>query len=199
MGFGLICAGYTTMLFMRLIPAELIGFIVVAKGLSKLRDYNSFFKAALYCTYAIIAFSAVDAVIWIMNLLKIISLGAADELLSYIHILFLLPFHFFLARATGTISEELSFAKGVRRSKLALAVTTVYYIISILTLLGVLGGYFGIILYLVNFLVTEICVYTCYMGITTDEDEKREEAKIEQFEKRFGRKKDNKKVSSKNK
>ncbi len=195
MGFGLICAGYTTLLFLRTIPAELIGFFVIARGLGKLSGYNVYFKAALYATYAILAFSAVDAVIWTLGISGVIPKESIiNNIMSYIHILLLLPFHLFLFRALRTISESLGYGKGARRSVFAMSVLSVYYVIYILSLLRVplLGSYLVLtefLLYIVCIFVTLSAVYTCYRAITTDEAEKREEEKIEKYEKQFGRNK----------
>ncbi len=199
MGFGLICAGYLTLLFFRTIPAELLGFIVIYKGLSKLSQYNSFFRYALYTTYAIIAFSVFDAAIWALEIAKIIELSQSlENSLSYIHLLLLFPFHIFLFSALRTLCKELSFSKGVRRAVFASCVTVTYYIIYIVSLLNIPGigvylSFLSFVMFFANFIVTESAVYCCYRAITTDEAEKKEEEKLKSFQKQFGRNKKNKK------
>ncbi len=194
MGFGLICAGYTTLLFLRTVPAELIGFFVIIRGLRRLSGYNVFFKAALYASYAMLAFSAVDAVAWTLGMAGVIPKESiVNNVMSYIHILLLLPFHLFLFRALRIISDSLGYGKGARRAVFASSVLSVYYVIYILSLLKVplLGSYLvplELLLYIVCIFVTLSAVYTCYRAITTDEAEKREEEKLEKYEKRFGKK-----------
>lgn len=194
MGFGLICAGYTTLLFLRTIPAELIGFFVIACGLSRLSGYNVFFKAALYATYAMLAFSAVDAVVWTLGMAGMIAKESiVNNVMSYVHILLLLPFHLFLFRALRTISESLEYGKGVRRATFAMSLVSVYYVIYVLSLMKfpLFGQYLVLtefLLYIVCIFVTLSAVYTCYKAITTDEAEKKEEEKLEKYEKRFGKK-----------
>lgn len=197
MGFGLICAGYLTLLFFRTIPAELLGFIVICKGLSKLSQYNNYFRYALFTSVAIVAFSAFDAVIWALGIAKIIELSQSlENILSYIHLLLLFPFHIFLFSGLSALSKELSFNKGVRRAVLASSVTVTYYIIYIVSLLnissiGIYLTFLSFVMFFVNFITTESAVYCCYRAITTDEAEKKEEEKLKSFQKQFGRNKKN--------
>ena len=193
MGFGLICAGLLTLLFMRIIPAELVGFAVIVKGLGMLKGYNSFFRAALYSAYALLTFSAVDAVIWVLKIAGVMpDIMLLESILSYLHILMLITFQMFLFRALSTLSRELGYDKGVKRSSLALAVMAVFCLVTVLSLAGIsVFGAAGLLMYLVNIAFCIFAVYTCYKGITTDEAEKKEEAKIEKFQKQFSRKKKN--------
>lgn len=194
MGFGLICAGYTTLFFLRTIPAELIGFFVIARGLRKLSGYNVFFKAALYVAYALLAFSAVDAVVWTLGMAGVIAKESiVNNVMSYVHILLLLPFHLFLFRALRTISESLGYTRGARRATFAMSLVSVYYVVYVLSLMKfpLFGQYLMLtefLLYIVCIFVTLSAVYTCYRAITTDEAEKKEEEKLEKYEKRFGKK-----------
>lgn len=199
MGFGLICAGYLTLLFFRTVPAELLGFIAIYKGLSKLSQYNTFFRVALYSSLSIIVFSLVDAVIWALSISGIIEISPnLENILSYIHLLLLLPFHIFLFGALRTLCKELSFNKGLRRAVLACSVTVTYYIVYIVSLLniqniGIYLTFLSLIMFFVNFITTEMAVYCCYRAITTDEAEKKEEEKLKYFQNQFSRNKKNKK------
>lgn len=204
MGFGLICAGLTTLLFLRLVPAELVGFAVIAMGLRKLSVYNGFFKGALYCAYAIIAFSAVDAVFWILKLCGLTDgLVFLESILSYTHMLLLLPFQIILSRALMTISASLGFDKGVKRAVMSTSVVSVYYLVYALSCIStpfdVYLDFATLILFFINLAILISAVHVCYRAITTDEAEAREDAKIEKFEKQFGRKKDGKVKSGKKK
>ncbi len=204
MGFGLICAGLTTLLFLRLVPAELVGFAVIAMGLRKLSVYNGFFKGALYCAYAIIAFSAVDAVFWILKLCGLTDgLVFLESILSYTHMLLLLPFQIILSRALMTISASLGFDKGVKRAVMSTSVVSVYYLVYALSCIStpfdVYLDFATLILFFINLAILISAVHVCYRAIATYEAEAREDAKIEIFEKQFGRKKDGKVKSGKKK
>ncbi len=189
MGFGLICAGLLTLLFLRIIPAELVGFAAISKGLGMLKGYNSFFRAALYSSYALIAFSAVDAVIWVLKIAGVMQdILWLESLLSYLHLFLLIPFQMFLFRGLSALSKELGYDKGVKRSSLALAVMGAFCLVTVLSLAGIsVFGTAGMLMELANIAFCEFAVYTCYKGITTDEAEKREEEKIEKFQKQFSR------------
>lgn len=191
MGFGLICAGYLTLLFLRIIPAELFGFAVIAKGLGKLKGYNSFFLAALYSAYTLVGFSLADAVIWVLKIAGVLpDVLWLESLLSYLHLFLLIPFHIFLFRGLSTLSAELGYDKGVKRSTLGMSVMAVYCFVTILSLVGIpYFGAAGMLMYIVNIFATEFAVHSCYRAITTDEAEKKEEEKIKKFEKQFQRKK----------
>lgn len=199
MGFGLICAGYLTLLFFRTVPAELFGFIAICKGLSKLSQYNNYFKTALYTSFVIVAFSVFDAVIWALGISGILEMSQGlENILSYIHLLLLFPFHIFLFGGLSSLSKELSFTKGVKRAVFASSVTVTYYIIYIVSLLkiqniGIYLAFLSFVMFFVNFITTESAVYCCYRAITTDEAEKKEEEKLKRFQNQFGRGKKNKK------
>ncbi len=201
MGFGLICAGYSTLLFLRLVPVEFFGFIFVLKGLGKLCSFNKFFALAKKSVYPILAYSLADCVYWILNRLNIVSSVLADNIFTYLHSLVLLPFYFLLFMALRDISNEVGYPKGMKRASLAISSAIVYYLVFALSRIGIAGidQYFIVaeyIFYIILFLVTESAVYTCYRAITTDEAEKREEEELKKFEERFGRKSKDKKQPS---
>ncbi|MBR3994960.1 MAG: hypothetical protein IKI97_06740 [Clostridia bacterium] len=200
MGFGLICAGYSTLIFLRLIPVELVGFVVVLMGLNKLKGFNKYFAYTKNCVYGILVFSLADAIYWILKYFGIINLTVAEDVFTYLHRLVFLPFYILLFMALRTISRELEYIKGMKRSTLALSTTIVYYLVFALSRLNInaIREYLfaaEAVLYLVLFLVAESAVYVCYRAITTDEAEKQEEERLAQFEQRFGKKKDEKKAS----
>lgn len=201
MGFGLICAGYSTMLFLRLVPVELFGFFFVKKGLAKLRGYNRFFSYAEKSVWLILAFSFADLIWWVLNFFGIINIPEIYDIFTYIHRIVLMPFHFFLFAALRDISNEVGYPKGMKRAALAMSTAIVYYLVFALSRLTI-GGferYFVIAEYifcLLLIIITESAVYTCYRAITTDEAEKREEEELAKFESRFGK---DRKVSSKKK
>lgn len=194
MGFGLICAGLLTLLFLRLIPAELVGFTVISMGLSRLSKYNVFFKAALYFSYALVAFSAVDAVFWILKFTTLTDgMAYLETVLSYVHAMLLLPFQIVLFKALEVLSRELGFTKGAKRAVLASSAVTVYYITFALSCVSlpidVYIDFAVLILFFVSFATTFLAVYSCYRAITTDEAEEKEEEKLKKFEQQFGHKK----------
>lgn len=203
MGFGLICAGYSTLIFMRLVPVEFVGFVFVLLGLNKLKCFNRYFSQAKVCVYGILAFSLTDAIYWILKYFDIINSVIAEDVFTYLHRLVFLPFYILLFMALNTISKELEYTKGIKRSTLALSTTIVYYLVFALSRLNInsVREYLFIaeaILYLLLFFVAESAIYVCYRAITTDEAEKQEEERLAQFEQRFG-KKDKHNSTTKNK
>ena len=193
MGFGLICAGYSTLIFLRLIPVEIIGFFFVLKGLKMLRSFNSYFRYASYSIYPILAFSLADGIYCILNHAGIADSPLTADIFTYLHRLLLLPFYFMLFMALRRISAELGFEKGVKRSTLAFSTAVVYYLVFAVSRLNItaIQHYIvaaEIIVYLLLFFLTESALLVCYRAITTDEAEKKEEEKLQQFEKRFGKK-----------
>ncbi len=198
MGFGLICAGYSTLIFMRLVPVEIIGFFFVLKGLGKLRTFNKFFNYTRMSVYPVLAFSLADLIYWVLNNFGIYSSVYAGNILMYIHRLVLLPFYFLLFASLRDISNEVGFPKGMKRSVLGMSTALVYYLVFALSRLKlpVVDRYFVFaeyILYIVLFLVTVSAVYACYRAITTDEAEQREEEELRKFEARFGKDRKSKK------
>ncbi len=193
MGFGLIAAGFSTLLFLRAVPAELIGFAVIVYALGKLCSYNKYFKTSRYFAYILLAFSVVDTVLWVLDIIEILSIEGIPAL-PYIHILLLLPFSVFLLMALKELCLELSFDKGVSRANIAMWTTITYYIINVIniafpTVILTAVSFILFFLYLVTF---ELSLLICHKGITTDEAEEEENKKLEQFEKRFGKKKSKK-------
>lgn len=194
MGFGLICAGYATLLYFRLIPAELIGFFFVLKGLKKLSGYNKYFNIAHKCTFFILAFSLVDAVYWFVKYFGSADFAFYENILTNCHRIVFFPFYISLFLALREISQELAFKKGIKRSTFALSVTFVYYVtfVALKVNIPTFRQYFQvaeILLYIILFFSTESAVYACYKAITTDEAENKEEERLEKFNSRFGHKK----------
>ena len=194
MGFGLICAGYSTLIFLRLVPVEIIGFYFVLKGLRMLRSYNSYFRYAEKSIYPILLFSLADVIYFILERMGIATSHVAADIFTYLHRLLLLPFYFLLFYALRKISADLGYDKGVKKATLAISTTLVYYLVFAVSRidLGDFRQYFiaaEIILFLLLFFVSESAIYACYRAITTDEAEKKEEEQLKKFEERFGRKK----------
>ncbi len=197
MGFGLIFAGYASLLALRVFPMELFGFIAVTIGTKKLSIYNARLRLAYIASLLLLVFSAFDAVMWVLRVTGAVSLGAVFETaLSYVHSLLLLPFHIFLSLGLRDLCASLSFEKGVKRSVFAFSICMTYYVI--LAVCGVVQ-YAGrnypalnlcsIMLFFAVFIVFELLLRTCSRAITTDEAEEKEEKALQSFTKRFGGKK----------
>jgi len=199
MGFGLICAGYSTLMFLRLVPVELIGFWFVLKGLRKLCGYNKYFEYAKRSVYGILAFSLADVIYWIISYFKIISSDLAEQLFTICHRLVFLPFYIFLFMAIRVLSKELDFDKGTKRASLAMSVVAVYYLVFLVSRFDtpILQYLFAAetVFYILMFLVTEATVFLCCRAITTDEAEQKEEEALRRFDERFGKNKNKSKIS----
>ncbi|MBR5307977.1 MAG: hypothetical protein IKU43_04345 [Clostridia bacterium] len=192
MGFGLICAGYSTLIFLRLVPVEIIGFFFILKGLKKLSPFNRYFQYAKMSVYPILLFSLADVVFRILNFYKIATGDFVVDIFTYMHRLVLLPFYITLFYALRTISDSLGFTKGVKRATLGLSSVLVYYLVFVIAKLDIasISQYMKAaetVLYLVLFFVTELAVGCCFRAITTDEAEQKEEEKLQKFEQTFGK------------
>lgn len=192
MGFGLICAGYSTLIFLRLVPVEIIGFFFILKGLKKLAPFNRYFQYAKTSVYPILLFSLADVVFWILNFYKIATGDFVVDIFTYMHRLVLLPFYITLFYALRTISDSLGFTKGVKRATLGLSSVLVYYLVFVMAKLDIatISQYMKAaetVLYLVLFFVTELSLGCCFRAITTDEAEQKEEEKLKKFEQTFGK------------
>lgn len=187
MGFGLILPGLLSLLMFRLVPVELFGFAAAYKGLDKLSVYGKDFVRAKYASAAIVAFSAVDAVLW---LCKVFSLADISDtvlsVLNTVHTVLVAVFLVLLSLALCSIAKKCGYAKGEKRARFGIIFTAVYVVSLIIGAIvpsaAAVPMFFSILLYLYY----PYTVYGFYMMIVTDDIIEKERIALEVFDKRFG-------------
>lgn len=196
MGFGLIFAGYITLLFFKVMPpAMAIGSYLMYRGLVKLRDYGKNFLYASYAAIALIGYYLLYCAIWIFRMAgfgeKIVTSTVfmlCDDIVYYAA---LLVFHIFLYAALFDISNQCGYDKGIKKAYMSRVLTAMFYV---LTAANIPLYYAGISTYLplacflcqvVWIIYTAVYIYGCYMRIATDELIAEEEKKIAQYDAKY--------------
>ena len=197
MGFGLIFAGYITLLFFKIMPpAMAVGAYLMYKGLKKLVPYGKKFLYASNTAAFLLGYYVLYIGIWIARFAGfgegIVSsklFGLCDDVIYYG---ILLVFHIFLYGALLGISRECGYDKGIKRaymSKMLMALFYVFTIINIaLSLLDVASyiPFASFICQLSWIFYTSLYIYGCYMRIATDEIIEKEERKIAEYDRKYG-------------
>lgn len=187
MGFGLILPGILSLLMYRLVPIELFGFAAAYKGLDKLSAYGKSFVRAKYASAALVAFSAVDAVIWLCKVFSLADNGdTVLSVLNVVHTALVTVFLVLLSLALCSIAKKCGYAKGEKRAKFGIIFTAVYVVSLIIGAIvpsaAAVPMFFSILLYLYY----PYTVYGFYMMIVTDDIIEKERIALEVFDKRFG-------------
>lgn len=192
MGFGLILPGLLSLLMFRLVPIELFGFAAAYKGLDKLSVYGKSFVRAKYASAAIVAFSAVDAVLWLCKVFSLADISDADvgdtvlSVLNVVHTALVTVFLVLLSLALCSIAKKCGYAKGEKRARFGIIFTAVYVVSLIIGAIvpsaAAVPMFFSILLYLYY----PYTVYGFYMMIVTDDIIEKERIALEVFDKRFG-------------
>ena len=65
MGFGLFLVGYMTLLLLKMVPIEIVGFFVMYLALDKLQNQEPSFKYAKYASIYMFLESALGAMLWL--------------------------------------------------------------------------------------------------------------------------------------
>lgn len=194
MGFGLIFAGFVTLLFFKTVPISLIGCAIMYKGLSNLCEYDEKFKKAKNACAAFFIYFCIYACLWFLNAFSIFNFTSNKTLLyadEFIYYFILCFFCFFLYTGLGSISKAVGFEKGVRRETLA---KSFLYVFTIMTATRFVLSIFKLEIYLrVPLLFFELiwliysCVYiySCYMMIATQEIIDEENKKMRQYDEKY--------------
>ena len=150
MGFGLIFAGYITLLFFKTMPpAMAVGAYLMHKGLTKLGIYGkSFMRAAgmaaalgvyylAYCGIWIIRFTGIGHGVFTSSIFVMF-----DDIIYYT---MLLVFHIFLYKALEEISRETGYIKGIKRAYMSRVLLAMFYAFAVI---NIPLGYFKVASYI---------------------------------------------------
>lgn len=194
MGFGLIFSGFATLLSFKVIPAGIIGCLLMFKGLSMLSEYGEDFARARKACTAFLVYFILFGILWVLNLTGIfrftdhMPMVYADELIYYV---LLSVFCFFLYRALGNISRQVGFEKGSLREKRGISLIIVF---ALFTALRLILSAFGmpdylrlpLVLFELFWLIYSlIYIYSCYMMIATQEIIDDEQRKMREYDEKY--------------
>ena len=197
MGFGLIFAGYITLLFFKIMPpAMAVGAYLMHKGLKKLEMYGKNFLYAANTAAVLCGYYVLNTCVWIIRFSGIgkgivsgKAFGFCDDVIYYG---ILLVFHIFLYSALLGISRECGYDKGIKRTYMSRMLMTMFYIF---TVINIVFSAFDVVSYIpfasyicqiAWILYTSVFIYGCYMRIATDELIQDEEKKIAEYDRKYG-------------
>ena len=194
MGFGLLFLGWTTLLGLRIIPPlDIIGCLLMIKGLTKLENYG-FEKAKVSCA-TLLGYNILYAVLWVLKLIKVFDVFSYTAVVYADFIIYhavLLTYAVLLYKALGGISEQVGFEKGIKREKsgISLAIVLAFFLVLQLVLpfikpVQAYSGYLAFAVTLFQFvwiIFSGIYIYSCYMMIATQEIIDDEEKKIREYD-----------------
>ena len=198
MGFGLIFLGWSTLLFFKLLPpVNILGCLLMLKGLEKLSDYNDDFKRAKTADVALMAYYIFYCVLWVLDIFGIFSFSQ-NTIIMYVDAIvyrtFLVLFSVFLYRALGGISREVGFDKGIARERACISFVIVF-VIFLGIQLGVsfidIGKYeayltLSLAVFEVIWLIySAVYIYSCYMMIATQEIIDDENRKMMEYDRKY--------------
>lgn len=197
MGFGLLFAGYVTLLFFKVMPpVMIIGALVMYKGLKKLSGFGEKFGTAADFAAVLGIYYALYTALWIGT-----SVGFMDGLLTnkmfvliddVVYYGILLAFHICLYNGLLDISRFCGYDKGIKKSYMSRVLMAMFYAFAII---NIPLSYFGIQSYIplahficqiVWIVYSAVFIYGCYMRIATDEIIAEEEKKIAEYDAKYG-------------
>lgn len=198
MGFGLIFSGWSTLFFFKTLPpVNILGCLLMLKGLDKLSGYGDSFRKAKNACVAFLAYYIIYTIMWILNILEIFDFGAVFSLVYADQILYrtiLVLFSVFLFRALGDISRQVGFEKGIKREKSCTSLVIVFVIFLAIQLLcsfigiGKYEAYLSLalvifeLLWLIN---SAVYIYSCYMMIATQDIIDEENKKMREYDEKY--------------
>ena len=198
MGFGLIFSGWSTLFFFKTLPpVNILGCLLMLKGLDKLSGYGDSFRKAKNACVAFLAYYIIYTIMWILNILKIFDYGKIFSLVYADQILYrtiLVVFSVFLYRALGDISRQVGFEKGIKREKSCTSLVIVFVIFLAIQLLlsfisiGKYEAYLNLalvifeLLWLIN---SAVYIYSCYMMIATQDIIDEENKKMREYDRKY--------------
>ena len=189
MGFGLLIIGYSSLLLLRIVPIEIVGFFVMYLGLDKLSRHEKKLTYAKYACIFMFAEAILSSLMWIDNsfgldlgLSSISWLETAEGLLYHLG---LIVFHVLMYYGITAISNVSGYDKGAKRSRFALITTAVYYVAAISgSLIPGAAAVMAKPIWLMQLLwlfVNLFLLAGCFMMIVTDEMLEAENKKYAEF------------------
>lgn len=198
MGFGLIFSGWSTLFFFKTIPpVNILGCILMLKGLDRLSGYGTGFKKAKNAATAFLAYFILYSILWILGITNIFDYGQFFSLVYIDQIVYrtiLVVLSIFLYRALGEISREVGFDKGIKREKSCTSLVIVFVVFLALQLvLSVMGigkyeAYLNLALSvfeLVWLIASAVYIYSCYMMIATQDIIDEENKKMREYDRKY--------------
>lgn len=214
MGFGLVFIGFMTVFAFRILPLEFIGYFIILIGLKKLSFHDVKFKKSFYMGIISFVYSLFYTIIWFLIVYGVIENQAIPqgfviaERMIYYTIMFV--FLLFLYSAVKSICKTVGYQKGIKLQRKSFSIAVISYTANMIYLTaGVfsifiknLNPYFEITFAITELVVltfnllwyifTSVLIYSCYSHLVTQEMIQKEKKKIESFNKRFGRKQEDK-------
>ncbi|MBQ8382604.1 MAG: hypothetical protein IJX47_05285 [Clostridia bacterium] len=188
MGFGLLVIGYATMMVWGLeidpdlmigfdILPDILGYILFFKGLSNLRPYSKGFVLARYITFPLmilggVTFAAQATALlgtWIPEIAVHWSLlQNIDSIVRTVSVPLLFFFHLYLCQGIRELAAEVELNKVVSLSKIAVCLSSVFYLGQLIAGVAPLPGAVVWVITLLHYIVYFYylyLLYSCYMHI----------------------------------
>lgn len=198
MGFGLIFLGWSTLLFFKILPpVNILGCLLMLKGLEKLSGYNKDFERAKNADAVLLAYYIFYCVMWILDIFGIYDFAKNTNLLYLDAIVYrtvLILFSVFLYRALGNISREVEFDKGIKRERNCTSLVIVFVIflgIQLAVSFANIGKYesylnLSLVVFEVIWLIYSAAyIYSCYMMIATQQIIDDENRKMREYDEKY--------------
>lgn len=198
MGFGLIFLGWSTLFFFKTLPpVNIIGALLMLRGLEKLSPYGENFRKAKNTSAAFLAYFTVYTVLWLVGILGIFDYSKIYFFVyldAVVYRTILIVLSVLLYRALGTISKEVGFEKGIKREKNCTSLVIVFVIFLAIQLaaslvgLGKYEAYLNLALVafeLLWLIYSAVYIYSCYMMIATQEIIDDENKKMQEYDRKY--------------
>lgn len=188
MGFGLLLVGYLTLLLLKMVPIEIVGFFVIYLALDKLQNQEPSFRYAKYASVYMFLEAALGSMMWLEEVTGM-KMGIISEpyFVTVENVLYhsgLLVFHLLLYMGIRNIAKNVGYTKAVGRARVASVATVIFYVAHLCSafipgaqIMVVPLGVYQIFLLLFNIFI----LLGCYMMIVTDEMLEKEEKKYNEF------------------
>ena len=184
MGYGLVLLGYSLTFFVSLSlygwVVRLLGYVVMAYGLYKLRDYFPSYALSLFTVLALFLVGLGEAGCELAALFGAEGIEGIKTVVYYIRDGLVLVFHIFFL-----ISCYIAFGVVGLEDKRVSAVTDIFavvlgYVLYVLAALGVIGANISLLAQIIWMIMVFVLILSCYMRICPEGDENmpRRESKI---------------------
>ena len=197
MGFGLIFLGWSTLLFLKTLPpANIIGCLLMMKGLGKLEAYGTSFTKAKNACAVLMSYFVLYNIAWLLDMFKIFKVFELPNSMiidSVIYYACLFTFAILLYKALGDISRQVGFEKGIRREKSSISFVIVFLVFVVVqVVLSYINTEYAAYLKLTLFIFellwliySGVYIYSCYMMIATQEIMDEEDRKMREYDEKY--------------
>lgn len=198
MGFGLIFLGWSTLFFFKTLPpVNIIGALLMMKGLEKLSGYGENFRKARNASVAFLAYFICCSLLWLLSIFNIFDYSKIFSLVyidTVVYRTILVILSVYLYRALGAISREVGFEKGIKREKNCTSLVIVFVVFLAIQLaasfigMGKYEAYLNLALVafeLIWLICSAVYIYSCYMMIATQEIIDDENKKMREYDQKY--------------